>query len=89
MPGGFFKVNNSIFDEKLTAHEFYIYCYLLRCDNPQNGCFPSKKTIADACGIAVSTVSKCIQSLEKKGLIRITHNYQNSRKQNNSYTILR
>ena len=89
MPGGFFKVNNAIFDEKLTAHEFYIYCYLLRCDNPQNGCFPSKKTIADACGIAVSPVSKCIQSLEKKGLIRITHNYQNSRKQNNSYTILR
>lgn len=44
MTSGFFKVDNMDFDYKLRPISFLAYCYLLRCDNSKNGCFPSKST---------------------------------------------
>ncbi|QRV20537.1 helix-turn-helix domain-containing protein [Lacrimispora saccharolytica] len=63
--GNFFVVQNQIFDFKLSPIAFYVYCYLCKCRNKKSGCYPSKQTIASACGIAVSSVSKAIKQLSK------------------------
>jgi len=70
---GFFKMPNWIFKFQLSPVAFYVYSYLLRCNNPQNGCYPSKRTIANACGIAVSSVSRAIEILEEERLIERKH----------------
>ena len=54
--GNFFIVQNEIFDQKLSLIEFYVYCYLLKCNNRKNGCYPSRQTISKACGISGSSV---------------------------------
>ena len=76
---------NQIFDFDLSPICFIVYCYLCKCRNKKNGCYPSKRTIANACGVAVSSVSKAIQQLEDFGLISATANYNGGRQINNSY----
>lgn len=86
--GNFFVVQNQIFDFKLSPIAFYVYCYLCKCRNKKSGCYPSKQTIATACGIAVSSVSKAIKQLSDAGLIVVTRNFRGGRQINNSYEII-
>ncbi|MDU7250759.1 MAG: helix-turn-helix domain-containing protein [Clostridium sp.] len=85
--GNFFVVQNQIFNYKLSPIAFYVYCYLCKCRNTKKGCYPSKQTIASACGIAVSSVSKAINQLSGSGLIVVTENFRSGRQINNSYEI--
>ncbi|MEL7658860.1 MAG: helix-turn-helix domain-containing protein [Bacillota bacterium] len=85
--GNFFVVQNQIFNYKLSPIAFYVYCYLCKCRNKRTGCYPSKHTIASACGIAVSSVSKAIKQLSDAGLIVITKNFRGVRQINNSYEL--
>lgn len=86
--GNFFMVDNKIFDHKLTPIAFYVYCYLLRCHNRQNGCYPCRRTISKACGISDSSVGRAVKELEKAGLVRVKHNFDDGRQRNNSYELL-
>ncbi|WP_312048239.1 helix-turn-helix domain-containing protein [Anaerotignum sp.] len=85
--GTFFVVQNQMFNCKLSPIAFYVYCYLCKCRNKISGCYPSKQTIASACGIAISSVSKAIKQLSDKGLIVVTKNFNGGRQINNSYLI--
>jgi DNA-binding MarR family transcriptional regulator len=85
--GNFSIVQNQIFDYKLSPIAFYVYCYLCKCRNKKNGCYPSKQTIASACSLAVSSVSKAIKQLSDAGLIAVTKNFMSGRQINNSYEI--
>lgn len=85
--GSFFVVQNQIFNYKLLPIAFYMYCYLCKCRNTQKGCCPSKQTIASACGIAISYVSKAIKQLSDAELIVVTQNFRSGRQINNSYEI--
>lgn len=81
-------VDNGIFDRGLTPIAFCVYCYLLRCDNRQNGCYPSRRTISKACGISGSSMGRAVKELEQAGLIRVNHNFEDGRQRNNSYELL-
>ena len=83
----FFVVQNQVFNYKLSPIDFYVYCYLCKCRNKKSGCYPSKQTIASACGIAVSSVSKAIRQLSHARLIVVIQNFRNGRQINNSYEI--
>ena len=85
--GNFFIIQNQIFEYKLSATTFIVYCYLCKCNNKTGGCYPSKRTIATACGIAVSSVSKAIKQLHENGLVIRRENYNGGRQINNSYTL--
>ncbi len=85
--GNFFVVQNQIFNYKLSPISFYVYCYLCKCRNRKGGCYPSKQTIASACGMAVSSVSKAIKQLSDARLIVVTKNFRSGRQINNSYEI--
>jgi len=86
--GNFFIVPNEIFNQKLSPIEFYVYCYLLKCNNRKNGCYPSRQTISKACGISGSSVGRAVKELELRGLIKVQHNFGDGRQQNNSYLLL-
>lgn len=83
--GNFFMVDNNVFEYKLPPIAFYVYCYLLRCNSWERGCYPSKRTIAEGCGIAVSSVSKALKLLKTCGLISVRHNFDGGRQVNNTY----
>lgn len=51
---------------------------IARYSNSSGECFPSRETISDGSGIAVRTVVRAIQWLEKEGLIRVKHRHGTS-----------
>lgn len=77
-----------IFDYHLPPIPFAVYCYLLCCNNKTNGCYPSRQTIAKACGISDSSVGRAVKQLEKLGLIKVNHNFGDGCQWNNSYELL-
>lgn len=74
--GNFFIIPNCIFEEKLEARDFAVYCYLFyRADKKKFNCYPSRSTIAKYCHMTEPTVDKALRILEDKCLINITHRY--------------
>ena len=71
LEGNFTQISNDVF--KLTnGNEFKIYCYLCSNYNKELGySFPSLNTISKNTNMSVPTVTKCIKSLEKLGLIKM------------------
>jgi DNA-binding MarR family transcriptional regulator len=86
--GNFFIIPNAIFERKLSPVTFYVYCYLKKCHNRKNGCYPSRQTISKACGISGSSVGRAVKYLEQAGLLLVRHNFGNGRQMNNSYELL-
>lgn len=77
MNGHFFTVDNHIFDYGLKPRDIAVYCCICRHINRETGvAFPSRKTIANECGISkVDTVDKALKKLCKCGLIQKHHQY--------------
>ncbi len=73
----FFMVDNRIFEYGLKPRDIAVYCFLCRRMNREsNVAFPSRKDIANGCGIRKEeTVDKAIKSLLEKGLIEKYHRY--------------
>lgn len=84
----FVMLPKKLFAYRLPPISFAVYCYLLCCHNRRNGCYPSRQTIAKACGISGSSVGRAIKQLERKGLIQVKHNFGDGRQRNNSYDLL-
>ncbi len=72
---------------KLRPIAFMVYCYLKRCHNAENGCFPSKATIANECGIAESSVDKALKELQEAGIVSVQHRYGNGHQKSNLYKL--
>lgn len=67
----FFKVPNGIFEFSLKPSEFMVYCCLCKFrNNRTNSCFPSRKTVAELCGVSVKTVDAALKQLCALGLIQ-------------------
>lgn len=56
--------------DQLTNSEFRVLVHLCDCHNPSKGCFPTQKYLAEACGVAKSTINLALLGLERKGFIR-------------------
>ena len=88
--GNFFLLPNDIFESDITAQEFFVLSYLVRCKDKQNQCWPSRATIAKNCKIkCMSSLDKYLQGLEDKGYISKTkrYSYDGKRQLSNIYTI--
>jgi DNA-binding MarR family transcriptional regulator len=59
-------------DDDLTSTQKLVYYCLCRFQGEHEDCFPSHKTIAKQCKIAVSSVKLALASLERKGYISKT-----------------
>ena len=72
----------------LTAKAMHVYFYLAECSNINGECWPSKKTIAQACKISVATVTRALRELEKAGMIISEPRHRlNNGQTSNRYTV--
>lgn len=66
-----FACPSSLLQLKLSAIELKVYSYLLYRARENKSCRPSKKNIAAACNISVSTVFRATKKLAECGLLEI------------------
>lgn len=67
----YFRMPNEIFSLDLSPGEFFVYAYLLHCENWRtHQCWPSYATIGKAVGMTRKTVQKHVWALAEKGLIQ-------------------
>ena len=88
-----FFVTTDVFDKALSPAAIAVYTYLSFCGNKERQCFPSVRTIANACGIGATCTRDSLRELIANGLIRREPNYTispNGRKRRmaNLYTLL-
>lgn len=88
-----FYVTTDVFDKALSPAAIAVYTYLSFCGNKDRQCFPSVRTIANACGIGATCTRDSLRELIANGLIRREPNYiisANGRKRRmaNLYTLL-
>lgn len=78
-----------IFKSDLSTRARIVFMYLSYRSNKENTCFPSIKTIARECGMAVSTVKRALGDLESSGYIRKVPRYRDDNGQtSNLYTLV-
>ena len=58
-----------MFDLNLKPQQFAVLCYILKCCDESNTCYPSIHTIAEACAISDNTVRESIKFLCKRKII--------------------
>ena len=84
----YYTVSNEVFNYKLSPICFYVYSYLCKCKDRQTSlCYPSKKTIAENCGISKSSVSRAVKTLADCGIIMVIPSYKRGRQRNNNYFV--
>lgn len=75
-----------MFREDMSSSEQHIYSYLVFRQGKNENCYPSHSKVARDCKLSVSTVKRCLTSLEKKGYIRkINRRRSNGSKTSNIY----
>ncbi|WP_444641237.1 helix-turn-helix domain-containing protein [Caproiciproducens sp. R1] len=73
---------------ELTAKAMHVYFYLAECSNINGECWPSKKTIAQACRVSVATVTRALRELEKAGMVISEPRHRlNNGQTSNRYTV--
>lgn len=65
----YFKVSNNIFELGLSIQQIVVVTYISRCENNNSKAFPSYTTIAEKCGMGVSTAKRTIKELVELGLL--------------------
>src|SRR4051812_29265109 len=81
---------NKIFDMNITPKSKLVYIYLCRMAGSKAQCFPSRKTMAAACGLCVESVKRALQELAAAGLIgKVEQFKENGRQTSNLYTIIK
>ena len=79
---------NMIFALPLPAYAKLVYLYLCRCADDESRSFPSRKTIAHACGIGMTSVRGAVLELVEARLLSCEENYrQNGSQTSNVYII--
>ncbi len=84
----FFMVANRIFDFGLKPKELSVFCCLLRHCDERMHCFPSRKTIAKECCIALTTVDSAMSTLIALGLVyKINRKRKDGSRSSNRYQV--
>ena len=65
----FSMIPNRICDYRLKPRDHAVYCCLVKHNDKNGICFPSRRLIAEECCIDKKTVDSAIKNLEKAGLV--------------------
>ena len=86
---GWFGIDKKIYErEGLSDGATKVYVYLSKIADTKGYCFPFYKTIAKRCEISTSTVSKALNELEQRGLIkRVVRRYSRRGGSSNVYQV--
>lgn len=83
----FYSAYKTIHKLAIRSSAILVYYDLCRRTNKENECWPSKQTIAKACHISVSTVTRSLRELEKAGMLLSVFRYDNKRQTSNIYKV--
>ena len=85
----FYLACKTIHELHIKSNAILVYYDLCRRANKEDVCWPSKQTIADACNISKSTVTRSLRELEKVGMITTVTRFRhtNNRQTSNIYQI--
>jgi len=73
---------------EMTAKAMHVYSYLAECSNINGECWPSKRTIAQACRVSVATGTRALRELEKAGMVISEPRHRlNNGQTSNRYTV--
>jgi len=85
---GYITLQNDLFKSDMNVHEIVTYAVLKAFSNCENNCFPSRKTIAEKCGLSLTTIKITLKSLYEKGFIEKCGQFRkNGSQTSNLYTI--
>ena len=89
---GYYRMPHRIIELGLTPIQFTVYSYLVSCTGQNSVCWPSYKTISEACGISRNAAIQAIEFLIQKRLVDKTPTtrrnvYGHTRTGNNEYRI--
>ncbi len=89
----FFKTSNAIYSYGLSSLALAVYGYLRCRAGSKDTCWPSMRTIGDACSCSPNTARKAVDELERGGFIRRVPTFASDRKgrrrrSNNTYSLL-
>lgn len=77
-----------VFKSDLSTRARIVFMYLSYRSNKENTCFPSIKTIARECGMAVSTVKRALNDLDIAGYIEKNPRFRDDNGQTSNLYIL-
>lgn len=77
-----------VFKSDLSTRARIVFMYLSYRSNKENTCFPSIKTIARECGMAVSTVKRALNDLDLSGYIEKNSRFRDDNGQTSNLYIL-
>lgn len=77
-----------VFKSDLSTRARIVFMYLSYRSNKENTCFPSIKTIARECGMAVSTVKRALNDLDISGYIEKNPRFRDDNGQTSNLYIL-
>lgn len=77
-----------VFKSDLSTRARIVFMYLSYRSNKENTCFPSIKTIARECGMAISTVKRALNDLDLSGYIEKNTRFREDNGQTSNLYIL-
>lgn len=77
-----------ILSSGLSTHEKMVYVALCAFASRANTCFPSVKSLAEAASCSERQVFRCLETLEKAGLIERSERYNDKGQTSSEYSIL-
>ena len=66
---GYYRMPHRIFELGLTPIQFTVYSYMVSCTGQNAVCWPSYKTISEACGISRNAAIQAIDALIQKRMV--------------------
>ncbi len=87
--GKFFLVPTDIFDYNFKPRALAVYMYLSKLSDRNGESYPSRTTISNNCHISVTTVDKALKELTDAGVVKITHQYNETGQTVNYYQCIK
>lgn len=84
-----FAAYKTIHSLHIRSSAVLVYYYLCAQTNRENECWPSKNTIAKACHVSVSTVTRALRELEAAGMVVTVYRFRkgSNRQTSNIYKV--
>lgn len=81
----FYLAAKTIHELNLNSNAIVVYYDLCRRANQEDQCWPAKKTVANACSISVSTVTRSLRELERAGMIATVERFEVKKDHSRTY----
>ena len=72
----YFILNNAVFSKGMNVYELAAYAAITSFKDKNGTCYPARNTLAEKCGVSLTTVKKVIRSLTENGYIKKSEQFR-------------